>query len=164
MSEVLIRPTLKFIKLGYVLVLLLVATAGWFSINGPTPAPTWLPAAVAVLLVWPIQRHLRRQVTKMTIAGDKMRYETGFLSKMTRTIQLSKVQDVTVHQTLGQRILGVGDLSIETAGESSRLTVHSIDRPQHVADEIIEASHREASKGSGPPGGPGPARGQGLGT
>jgi uncharacterized membrane protein YdbT with pleckstrin-like domain len=161
MAEVLIRPTLKFIKLGYVVVLLLVAIAGWFSYNGTTPA--WLPGAAAVLLVWPIQRHLRRQVTKMTIAGDKMRYETGFLSKMTRTIQLSKVQDVTVHQTLGQRILGVGDLSIETAGESSRLTVHSIDRPQHVADEIIEASHREASKGSGPPGGPGPAQGQGLG-
>ena len=74
----------------------------------------------------------------MTMVGDKLRYETGMLSKATRTIQLSKVQDVTVRQSLGQRIAGVGDLSIETAGESSRLTFPNIDGPQVIADRIIE--------------------------
>ena len=45
----------------------------------------------------------------MTMVGDKLRYEVGMLSKATRTIQLSKVQDVTVRQSLPQRIAGVGD-------------------------------------------------------
>ena len=40
-----------------------------------------------------------------------------------------------------------GDLSIETAGESSRLTFPSIDGPQAVADRIIDASHRIGVKG-----------------
>ena len=44
-------------------------------------------------------------------------------------------------QSLGQRLFGVGDLSIETAGETSRLTVRSIDEPQEVADRIMEATH-----------------------
>ncbi len=95
-----------------------------------------------VILLWPFKRHLRNRLTRMTILDDKLRYERGFLTKTTRTILLSRVQDVTVHQHLGQRILGVGDLSIETAGESSRETIFNIDRPQQIADHINEHSQK----------------------
>jgi uncharacterized membrane protein YdbT with pleckstrin-like domain len=84
----------------------------------------------------------------MTMIGDKLRYETGMLSKSTRTIQLSKVQDVTVRQSVGQRVAGVGDLTIETAGETSRLTFSNIDGPQEMADRIIDASHRMGTRGT----------------
>ena len=53
----------------------------------------------------------------------------------------------TVRQSLAQRMGGVGDLSIETAGESSRLTFPNIDGPQAIADRIIDASHRIGVKG-----------------
>jgi uncharacterized membrane protein YdbT with pleckstrin-like domain len=100
------------------------------------------PSGVAwislVLLLWPIKRHAQNRLTKMTILDDKLRYETGAFAKTTRTILISRVQDLTVHQSIGQRILGVGDLSIETAGESSRLTITAIDRPQEIADHIQE--------------------------
>jgi uncharacterized membrane protein YdbT with pleckstrin-like domain len=140
MAEVLIRPTLKFIKLGYAAVLLLIAAAAWFGLSYEEPQRAWVPAVAALLIFWPTTKHIRRQSTKLIITGDKLRYEAGFLSKTTRTISLAKVQDVSVHQTLGQRMTGTGDLSIETAGESSRLTVRSIDDPQKVADEIHAAS------------------------
>jgi uncharacterized membrane protein YdbT with pleckstrin-like domain len=78
---------------------------------------------------------------KATITGDRLRYETGFTSKSTRTIQLSKVQDVRVDQTLMQRMFHVGNISIETAGEASRLTLVHIDNPQPLADEIMNRSH-----------------------
>ena len=146
--DTLIRPTLKFIKLGYGAAAACVAAAAvawlvWL------PEYPWLPAAALLLLLRPAGRHIRRGFTKMTITGDKLRYETGFLSKSTRTIQLTKVQDVRVDQNLGQRIFGVGNLSIETAGETSRLTVIDIDEPQEVADGIVEASRSALGKGSG---------------
>ena len=100
----------------------------------------WLPAVAALVLLVPIRRHIRRQLVKMTITGDKLRTEAGLLVKTTRSIQLSKVQDVRVDQSLGQRLLGVGDITIETSGESSRLEIDNIDRPQSIADEIIAAS------------------------
>src|SRR5690242_9844023 len=139
MAEVLIRPTLKFIKLGYAAILLLIGVAAWFGLSYQDPPMPWVPAVVALLLFWPITKHIRRSSTKLIVSGDKLRYESGFLSKSTRTISLAKVQDVSVNQTLGQRMTGTGSLSIETAGESSRLTVHSIDSPQKVADEIHAA-------------------------
>jgi hypothetical protein len=37
-------------------------------------------------------------------------------------------------------MVGVGSISIETAGGSSRLVVTDIDRPQTLADEIMQRS------------------------
>jgi len=82
----------------------------------------------------------------MTILDDRLQYETGFFSKTTRTILISRVQDLTVHQRLGQRMFGVGDLSIETAGETSRLTIPGIDRPQEIADHVNQLSQIKPSK------------------
>ena len=39
-----------------------------------------------------------------------------------------------------QRMFGVGNLSIETAGEASRLTIVDVDNPQALADEILDHS------------------------
>ncbi len=89
---------------------------------------------------------------RVSITGDKLRYDLGLLSKTTRNIQLSKVQDVRVDQSLGQRMLGVGDISIETSGEASRLTLRNIDDPHAVADEIIASQeHGRQVQGGGKP-------------
>ena len=152
MQELVIRPTMKFIKLGYLAVVVLIV-AGVIAQNLwkdslPPELPFWaFPTLFAVLLWFPASRHLRQRFTSMTMSGDKLRYETGMFSKSTRTIQLSKVQDVTVRQSLAQRMGGVGDLSIETAGETSRLTFPCIDGPQAFADLIIDASHRIGVRG-----------------
>ena len=79
------------------------------------------------------------------MTADRLRYETGLASKSTRTIQLAKIQDVRVDQRLSQRIFNVGDLSIETAGEASRLTIHNVDDPQGLADEVMSRSQKGAA-------------------
>jgi len=146
-----IRPTMKFIKLGYALVLLLIVACAvlFFTMIPPENEwrdRPWILAIPALLLIWPLRRHIAQRFTKATIAGDKLRYEVGAMSKSTRNISLPKVQDARVDQTVTQRMFGVGNLSIETAGESSRLIIRNVDRPQQVAEEILAASHT-------PPGG-----------
>ena len=46
-----------------------------------------------------------------------------------------------------QRIFGVGNLSIETAGEASRLTIFDVDGPQALADEILNRAHNAGVAG-----------------
>jgi membrane protein YdbS with pleckstrin-like domain len=151
MAEMIIRPTMKFIYLGYLLAIVIVVAlvVGLMRIAWPPDVPLsfqrWIPWLPVLLLLWPVKRHLRNRLTKMTILDDRLRYETGFLSRTTRTILISRVQDVTVHQRLSQRILAVGDVSIETAGEASRLTIPDIDRPQGIADLINQHSQRKNS-------------------
>ncbi|MGO9274795.1 MAG: PH domain-containing protein [Terriglobia bacterium] len=143
-----IRPTRKFITMGYVVVILMVIGLVVATIHVqwpswiPSPWQPWIPWLAVLLLLWPLKAHLRNRLTKITILDDRLRYETGLLNKTTRTILISRVQDVTVHQRIGQRIFGVGDVSIETAGEASRLTMCQIDRPQEIADHINQLSQK----------------------
>ena len=62
-----------------------------------------------------------------------------------RSNQLSKIQDVRGDQSLGQRMLSVGDIAIETSGEASRLEMDSIERPQSIARGIIAASQEHGN-------------------
>ncbi len=146
-TELTILPTAKFIKAGAILAAIVFLAleiaylALWTGAVGP-----WVMVLPVLVLVWPGVRALRRRLTRTTIGGDRLRYETGLTSKSTRTIQLSKVQDVRVDQRLWQRLFNVGDLSIETAGEASRLTIHNVDHPQQLADEIMD----RAQKGTAP--------------
>ncbi|HYL75632.1 MAG TPA: PH domain-containing protein [Bryobacteraceae bacterium] len=149
MADIVIRPSMKFIRAGYLLILILILAAvavhyKYLAEKEPLP---WLPIVTSLLLLWPIKRHIQRQTVKITIAGDKLRYETGLMSKSTRIIQLSKVQDVRVIQSVGQRIFGVGDVSIETAGENSRLVVENLDGPQQLAEQITDASGLASATG-----------------
>ncbi len=141
MPELVIRPSFKFLKAAYALAFLAAVAVGVYLASLDN-VPAFVPVLPAVLLLWPMTRHIRRHFTKITLESDRLRYETGFTSKVTRTIQLSKVQDVTVNQSLVQRMANVGDLSIETAGEASRLTIRNVDRPRELADEIIAASQK----------------------
>jgi uncharacterized membrane protein YdbT with pleckstrin-like domain len=144
MADVVVRPSMKFIKAGYVCALLLfcaavIAEYKFLPDKYPEFFP-YLPIASVLPLLWPVKRHLRRQSIKLTVAGDKLRYETGLISRATRIIQLPKVQDVRVMQTFWQRLFGVGDISIETAGEHSRLVLDNLDQPRELAEQITDAS------------------------
>jgi uncharacterized membrane protein YdbT with pleckstrin-like domain len=150
MADIVIRPSMKFIKAGYICALLVVCAAvivhyKYLVDQYPNQRYPYLPLASLLLLLWPIKRHLQRQAVKLTIAGDKLRYETGLASKSMRLIQLPKVQDVRVLQSFGQRIFGVGDISIETAGENGRLVVENLDGPRELAEQITDASTHPSS-------------------
>lgn len=126
---------------GYILcVAAEVAIAIYWIVAQPGgPIPFWAPMLIpAVLAVFVAIRHIRRRMTRITVTGDHVRYEAGLFSKITRTVELMKVQDVSVHQTLGQRMLNVGDISMETAGAHSPIVITSIDDPHTAAEHILK--------------------------
>ena len=146
-TDLSVRPTAKFLKAGAVATALVVlglealCLLSWNAAAGTA----WIMLAPLVLFVWPAMRAMRRSITKTTISGDRLRYETGLTSKSTRTIHLTKIQDVRVDQGLWQRMFNVGNLSIETAGEASRLTIENVDDPHRLADEILNRSQKGAA-------------------
>ena len=149
MSDLTIRPTLKFIKVGASLAaIVFLGLEILYVIEWRASGDTWLMALPPLVLLWPLARWVRRRFTKATVTGDRLRYEMGAISKTTRNIQLSKLQDARVEQRFLQRLFNVGDLSIETAGEASRLTIPNVDDPQALADEIMNRAQRGAGAGA----------------
>src|SRR5215471_4203345 len=143
-TDLTIRPTSKFIMLRLVVTALifLAIEVLYFTTWRDVSWLVWLPWVMPIIFVPVLWRALHRQFTTITITGDRLRYELGIFAKTTRTIQLPKVQDVRVDQSFGQRLFGVGNLSIETAGEASRLTVRDVDNPQQMADTILDHAQK----------------------
>ena len=144
MSELIVRPTAKFIKAGaiFAAIVFLGVEIAYLALWRGKEVLNWVPIAAPLVLLWPAERWLRRRFTKAVVTADRLRYEVGITSKSTRNIQLSKVQDVRVDQRLAQRLWKVGDLSIETAGEASRLTIRNVDDPQALADDIMNRAQK----------------------
>ena len=134
-----IRPTSKFVVFSYGLILVLAAVAALVAYrNDARSQYFYVILAVAVLsLVWTAKRHIRLQLTRLTLDGQGLKFQDGFISKSTRMVNLSKIQDVRVHQGITDRLLGIGTITLETAGETGRLVMENIDRPQEIANRIL---------------------------
>jgi membrane protein YdbS with pleckstrin-like domain len=143
-----VRPSLKAVKAAYLLCLLAELVLGGLWWYFQPDLTFWAVAPIPVVLaVFVATRHVKRRMTKITISSDRLHYETGMFSKVTRTVELVKVQDVRVSQTVMQRIFNIGDISLETAGGSSRIVMDSIDRPQEVANHIMDMARAAGKMG-----------------
>jgi uncharacterized membrane protein YdbT with pleckstrin-like domain len=103
----------------------------------------WLYLLPALLFVWTCIKHFARRFQVMTLTDGRLRYDSGLVSRSTRTLDLTRVQDVSVDQSFGQRLLGIGNISIETAGERGGLVMKAIDRPRQIADYILDSARQD---------------------
>jgi membrane protein YdbS with pleckstrin-like domain len=141
-----VRPTLLFVKLGYALAALaglaLIALVALLDGQGRVPLLLLIPFALALLLV-PAFYHLKRNTRRYTLTDAKIEIDEGFISRTTRNIPLSKVQDVTVKATVFQRLLRFGDLVVDNSGGEGGVTVfHNIPDPRRHADLLLRELRR----------------------
>jgi membrane protein YdbS with pleckstrin-like domain len=137
-----VRPTLLFIKLGYlaaalcgVILIALLALAN---------APLYLsiPLALALLLI-PAYRHLKRNMLRYTLTDTKIEIEEGFFAQTTRNLPLRNIQDVTVRLTIFQRLLRFGNVVVDNAGAEGGTTVlRNIPEPRRHAEMLLRQLRR----------------------
>ncbi len=134
-----IRPTSKFVVFSYGLILVLAAIAALVAYRNAARTEYFyaILAVAALSLVWTAKRHIRLQLTRLTLDGQGLKFQDGFISKSTRMVNLSKIQDVRVNQGITDRLLGIGTITLETAGESGRLVMENVDQPQEIANRIL---------------------------
>ena len=137
-APVYIHPSARLLKPLYWTAAIIAGLILFYSNNTATNLYALL-IIPGLIVLWTIAKHLRLRYTKLIVGGGKLRYETGMISRSVRTMELGKVQDVRVDQSMMERLLGLGTISIETAGESGRLTMAGVAQPQDVADYILEA-------------------------
>jgi uncharacterized membrane protein YdbT with pleckstrin-like domain len=137
-----VRPTLVFIKLGYVLAV--IGAVGLVFLLALVKVPAYVSIALALaLLLIPAYFHIRRNMIRYTLTDSKIEIDTGLIARNTRSIPLSKIQDVTVLASIPQRILGFGDLIVDNASELGGTTVlHNISKPRHYADLLLRELRR----------------------
>ena len=137
-----VRPTLIFVKLGYVLAAMgaIVLVLLLAMVNAPPYIS--IPLALLLLLI-PAYYHIRRNMIRYTLTDSKIEIDTGLIARTTHNIPLSKIQDVTVSATIPQRLLGFGDLIVDNASEIGGTTIlHNIRKPRYYADLLLRELRR----------------------
>jgi membrane protein YdbS with pleckstrin-like domain len=138
-----IRPTLLFVKAGYV-----AAAVGTMLIVAVLAALTAVPVVYAIVLALmlflvPAYFHLRQKLVHYKLNETSLELDSGLVSTRTRNIPLRRIQDVTVSATALQRLAGIGDIVIDNASEEAGKTVlHAIDRPRVYADMLLKQMAR----------------------
>src|SRR5580692_4332120 len=140
MEDRTIHPSMKTVWAAYLLAIAIAAAAMWAISQYAQDPPNWLYLVPLIVLLPPLNMHLRRRTVTLRFHDDHLTLEAGFFSRTRRTVDMAKIQDVTVQQSFGQRLMGVGDLMLESAGESGAMGIRNLDRPREIADAIIASS------------------------
>lgn len=142
MEDRTIHPSMKTVWFAYVLALAAIGVGVWAWYTYANQQDPWLMAIPAIGLLVPLRMHARRRMVSMRLHDYHLTLESGFLSRTRRTVDMAKIQDVTVRQSFGQRLMGVGDLTLESGGEAGRMGIENMDSPRALADEIIAGSKK----------------------
>lgn len=125
-------------------------------------------AAIALILlslVWFAARYAKWATTNFVVTTDRLVYRSGVVSKKGIEIPLERVNTVFFNQTVFERLLGAGDLAIESGGEQGRQQFSDIRRPSLVQNEIYrQMEANNARMYSGRHGGAGAGGGGGGGA
>jgi uncharacterized membrane protein YdbT with pleckstrin-like domain len=97
-----------------------------------------IPSGVVILLAlgWFGWTYLKWVTTNFVITTDRLIYRHGVLSKHGIEIPLERVNTVFFSQSILERVVGSGDLVIESAGEMGRQNFSNVRKPSAVQNEI----------------------------
>jgi uncharacterized membrane protein YdbT with pleckstrin-like domain len=98
-------------------------------------------AAVLLALVLVLVPLLRWRTTHYVVTTHRLLFRVGILTRHGRDIGLSRITDVAYHQSLWERVINSGTLTIESAGESGATVLRAIpdsDGVQQLLNHMIE--------------------------
>jgi uncharacterized membrane protein YdbT with pleckstrin-like domain len=85
---------------------------------------------------------VRFLTSHFVVTSDRVIHRQGWIAKSSMEIPLEAVNDVRFQQGVFERVIGAGDLIIESAGERGRQVFEDIREPEHVQKTIYEQGER----------------------
>lgn len=136
------------------LVAFIVLSIAVQSAFDPPDAVTLAMLAIGVvLMVWFLARYSKWSTTNFVVTTDRLIHRTGVIAKHGKEIPLERLNDISFHQSIWERIIGAGDLMIESGGERGQQTFSDIRKPATVQNiiyrEIESAQARDADRIAG---------------
>jgi uncharacterized membrane protein YdbT with pleckstrin-like domain len=133
-----VRPHWSFMALPTVFTLAVVvaATAVAVGANPPSWAAMALVGVIGAAVIWLFGRYVRWTTTTLVLTDRRVVVRRGVMSSRTREIPIDRLNDVTVHRSLVERLIGRGTLVLESGGERGQEVVPGIPSPIQVQRAI----------------------------
>jgi uncharacterized membrane protein YdbT with pleckstrin-like domain len=145
--KILLRPAL---------ILMVVAAAGAALTIVIPPGSYAAPGRIAVgglvlivAMVWFVVPFLRWQTTTYQLTTRRLRLRRGILSRSGRDFPLIRISDVSFSHGLIDRMLGCGQLVVESAGEHGQLVlteIPQVEKVQATLFQLVEDEHARLAR------------------
>jgi uncharacterized membrane protein YdbT with pleckstrin-like domain len=110
---------------------------------------------LAILMIvgcsfWLVKSYAGWATTNFVITNDRIIYRSGVIAKRGIEIPLERVNNVIFSQSMFERMLGAGDLVIESGGETGQQRFTDVRRPGRVKNLIHAQMEVNESRRSNP--------------
>ena len=110
----------------------------------------WIILGIGALLfaVYPLRWLIKWATSHFVVTNERLIHLRGLIAKGSMEIPLQRINDVRFDQNIIQRILGAGNLIVESAGERGREVFDNVRNPENIQKIIYEnAEAREMGMG-----------------
>jgi uncharacterized membrane protein YdbT with pleckstrin-like domain len=106
--------------------------------SGARSVLRWIVAGTGILLfaIYPLREFIRWITSHFVVTNERIIHRQGLIAKTSMEIPLQRINDVRFHQSILERIVGAGDLVIESAGTQGQEVFADIRQPESMQREI----------------------------
>jgi uncharacterized membrane protein YdbT with pleckstrin-like domain len=128
------------------------------QIYTPEGWPGWvlygeLGLLMLFLLAYPLRHVIAWVTSHFVLTTDRLIRREGWFAKKSMEMPLERINDVKFSQSIFERMIGAGDLVIESAGEHGQEVFPNIRHPEDVQKRIYQASEHNQNRMMSPGGG-----------
>jgi uncharacterized membrane protein YdbT with pleckstrin-like domain len=98
------------------------------------------------VIVWGVVPLLRWRTTSYELTTRRLRLRQGILSRSGRDFPLIRISDVSFSHGLIDRLLGCGNLIVESAGEHGQLILNQIPQVEQVQATLFQLVGEEQER------------------
>jgi uncharacterized membrane protein YdbT with pleckstrin-like domain len=117
-----------------------LAIAVSVAVPGAAHDPVLIASLLIVVLVLVrfVRRYMRWATTNMVLTTDRLILRAGVFAKSGRELPLERINDLTYRQTFFERLIGAGDLLVESGGERGQQILRMVPGPMRVQQAIYK--------------------------
>jgi uncharacterized membrane protein YdbT with pleckstrin-like domain len=102
-----------------------------------------------VWAVWLGMKLLSWLRTYFVVTDQRVVYRTGVISRHGVEIPLDRINNINFHQGVWERLIGAGDLDIQSAGDEGTTVFENVRHPDGVQQEVYRQMESDATRDAG---------------
>lgn len=124
---------------GIPLFLLIVLILSWSADGFVKDAANWIVLGLVIAwAVWLGIKYMAWARTYFVVTNQRVIYRTGVVSRHGVEIPLDRINNINFRQRIIERMIGAGNLDIESAGDQGSSTFDFVRHPDGVQQEIYK--------------------------
>ena len=138
----------KHIAASLVLLVLLVLIFQYHGTAHDLSFDAWGLLAL-VWAGWLVLQYFNWTFTHFVVTSSRVIFRTGAIAKHGVEIPMDRINNINFHQSIWERVIGAGDLEIESAGRDGQSKFNDVWHPDAVQQELYRVMEEHAKTRAG---------------